>query len=106
MLHMRLDVELLRAVRVLHCDEHFRVKVWNFAAAAKLNALHGENGAELPPQNKADVAVSAIDVANHRESVVGTRVHYLYEVLEGDGGGKGDNGCAHRTADRRDVRFP
>ncbi len=33
-LHVRFDVELLRAVRIFHGDEHFRVKVRYIAAAA------------------------------------------------------------------------
>ena len=105
-LHVRFDVELLRAVRILHRNEDFRVEIWDFAAAAELDALHGEYDAQLPPQDNADVAVGVVDVANNRKATVAARVHDLKEASERDEGGEGNNVATHGAADGRDVGFP
>ncbi len=81
---MRLDVQLLGSMRVLHCNKHLRVEIRDLTAAAEFNPLHGEDDAQLPPQDKADVAVGIADGANDGEPAVGAGIHDADEIFEND----------------------
>ena len=72
----------------------------------ELDALHGKDDAQLPPQDQGDVTIGAVYGANNRETTVCTSVQGLNEIVEVDDGGNCLDVGAHCTADRRDVRFP